>query len=179
MSTVSSRGVSNIAPYSFFNVVSGSPPVVMVSVDQRRDGVPKDSLVNATETGEFVVNLAGERNAESLNETSAEWEHGVSEFAEVGLPTLPAHDVKPLLVADAVAALECRVSRIIPVPDSTSTILLGSVLRVHVRDDLIADDGLPEAERLRPIARLGRNEYATLGRVFQLDRPGRAPEERS
>ena len=85
VSTVSTEGAPNLAPYSFFNAVASDPPTVMFAPGAKADGTPKDSLRNARDTGEFVVNLADEPLAEALNETSAAWAHGVDEFIQTGL----------------------------------------------------------------------------------------------
>lgn len=171
VSTLSAAGVANLAPYSFFNLVAGRPPTVAVSVGSRGNGEPKDTLVNARETGEFVINLAHEPLARALNATSAPWAPGVSEFQEAGLAALPSTDVAPPRVAGAPAALEARVTQLVPIEGSTYTMILGRVLRVHIREDLLAPDGLVDAERFAPIARLGRDEYAALGPLFRLTRP--------
>ena len=172
VSTVSRNGTLNLAPYSFFNAVASRPLTVMFSPGSKPDGTPKDSLQNAQNTGEFVVNLADEPLAEALNHTSGAWPHGVDEFAEAGLETATSSLVTPPRVAAAPVALECRVSQLIEVAGSGSTLVLGQVLAMQVRRDLLGQDGFIVAERLRPIARLGRNEYSTLGRIFSLVRPG-------
>lgn len=171
VSTVSREGAPNLAPYSFFNAVASNPLTVMFSPGKKPDGTPKDSLKNAQETGEFVVNLADETLSGALNHTSGAWAHGVDEFAEAGLGAVPSSLVRPPRVGAAPVALECRVSQLVPVSDSSSTLVLGQVLMVHVRRDLLGPDGLIVADRYRPIARLGRDEYSTLGRVFSLARP--------
>lgn len=171
VSTVSRAGVPNLAPYSFFNAVAGDPLTVMFAPSARPDGSPKDSLRNAQETGVFVVNLVDETLAEAMNHTSGAWAHGVSEFAEAGLETAPSSLVAAPRVEAAPVALECRVSQIVPVTGSDSTLVLGEVLLFHVRADILAEDSLIEAERYRPVARLGRSEYSTLGQVFSLSRP--------
>ena len=171
VSTVSAEGVPNLAPYSFFNAVAGDPLTVMFAASGKGDGSPKDSLKNAQDTGEFVVNLADESLAEALNHTSGAFAHGVSEFAEAGLEAAPSSLVTPPRVAAAPVALECRVSQLVPVAGSSSVMVLGQVVTLHVRETLLGDDGLIVAERLRPVARLGRDEYTALGRVFRLGRP--------
>lgn len=171
VSTVSSEGVLNLAPYSFFNAVASDPLTVMFAPGQRQGGSPKDSLKNAQDTGEFVVNLADEPLAEALNHTSGAWAHGVDEFAQAGLKAVASSLVTPPRVGAAPVALECRVSQLIDVKDSGSTLVLGQVVAVQVRHDLLGEDGLIVAERLQPIARLGRDEYSTLGRVFSMTRP--------
>ena len=170
VSTVSKAGVLNLAPYSFFNAVASSPLTVMFSPGSRPGGSPKDSLQNARDTGEFVVNLADETLAEVLNYTSGAWAHGVDEFAEAGLAAASSL-VAPPRVAAAPVALECRVSQLVEVTGSGSTMVLGQVVALQVRRDLLGQDGFIVAERLQPIARLGRSEYSTLGRVFSLARP--------
>ena len=171
VSTVSKEGVLNLAPYSFFNAVASDPFTVMFAPGLRPDGSAKDSLQNARDTGEFVVNLADEPLAEALNHTSGAWAHGVDEFAEAGLQAVASSLVTPPRVGAAPVALECRVSQLIDVKDSGSAMVLGQVVAVQVRRELLGEDGLIVAERLQPIARLGRTEYSTLGRVFSLKRP--------
>ncbi len=171
VSTVSQDGRPNLAPYSFFNAVASDPLTVMFSSGTRRDGSPKDSLHNAQETGEFVVNLADQSLAEALNHTSGAWAHGINEFDKAGLRATPSLRVRAPRVTDAPIAFECRVSQLERVVGSSSTLVLGQVLMIHVRDDLLAEDALIDAQTYRPIARLGRDEYAVLGRVFSLSRP--------
>lgn len=171
VSTVSPEGVPNLAPYSFFNLAAGAPPTVMISIGNRRTGEPKDTLKNATATGEFVVNLATESLAGALNDTSLDWQHGISEFKKAGTAMATSDLVRPPRVANAPVALECHLTQVVPVEGAPSTLMLGRVERVHVWQDLLAEDGLADAERFAPIARLGRNEYAALGTLFRLDRP--------
>lgn len=171
VSTVSREGTPNLAPYSFFNAVASDPLTVMFAPSVKADGSPKDSLKNAQETGEFVVNLADEPLSEALNHTSGAWAHGIDEFVEAEVTAVPSTLVRPPRVGIAPVALECRVSQLVPVTGSDSTMVLGRVVLLHVRRDLLADDGLIDAQRYRPVARLGRDEYSTLGRIFSLARP--------
>ena len=171
VSTVAADGATNLAPFSFFNAVASNPLTVMVSLAQHRGGRPKDTLRNIRETGEFVVNIADESLAEVLNQTSAEWAHDVSEFERVGLARAPSIAVRPPRVAAAPVALEARATQIVPVEGTTYTMVLGHVVRFHVRDGLLRPNGLVDAKLLRPIARLGGDEYATLGEVFAMVRP--------
>ena len=169
-STIGSDGTLNIAPFSFFNAVGGTPPTVMISVGQRL-GRPKDTLRNAQETGEFVINIVSEELAAAMNETSGEWDYEVNEFERAGLSTTPSIDVRPPRVANAQVALECKVTQIVPVLETTYTLILGRVLRYHIRDGLLRPNGLIDAKLLKPVARLADNEYATLDKVFEMIRP--------
>ena len=169
-STIGADGSLNIAPFSFFNAVSNMPLTVMISVGQRK-GLPKDTLRNAQETGEFVINIVDEDLAAAMNITSGEWAYDVNEFDRAGLATADSIDVKPPRVAAAPIALECKVTQIIPVQDTTYTLILGRVVRFHIRSGLLRPNGQIDAALLKPVARLSGDEYATLGRVFEMPRP--------
>ncbi|MBI5565855.1 MAG: flavin reductase family protein [Chloroflexi bacterium] len=169
-STLGADGSLNIAPFSFFNAVSNTPLTVMISVGQRQ-GQPKDTLRNARETGEFVINIVDEDLAAAMNITSGEWAYEVNEFDRAGLETAASIDVKPPRVVAAPIALECKVTQIIPVQNTTYTLILGRVLRFHIRSGLLRPTGQIDAALLKPVARLSGDEYATLGRVFEMQRP--------
>ena len=170
VSTIGSDGTLNLAPFSFFNGVGSSPPTVMFSVG-RREGGPKDTLRNAEETGEFVVNMVSEDLAEAMNRTAGEWSYDVNEFTLAELETTPSVDVLPPRVSAAQVAMEAKVTQIVPVDGTNSIMILGRVVRFHLQDELIRSNGTVDAELLRPIARLGGDEYAKLGGVFSMMRP--------
>jgi flavin reductase (DIM6/NTAB) family NADH-FMN oxidoreductase RutF len=169
-STIGLDGTLNLAPFSFFNAIGGNPSTVMISVGKRH-GNPKDTLRNVQETGEFVINIVNEELAAAMNQTSGEWDYDVDEFVRAGLATTPSIDVRPPRVANAPIALECRVTQIVPVIDTPYTMILGRVLRFHIREGLLRPNGLIDASLLKPVARLGGDEYAMLGRVFEMKRP--------
>jgi flavin reductase (DIM6/NTAB) family NADH-FMN oxidoreductase RutF len=170
VSTLGADGSLNLAPFSFFNAVGGTPPTLMISVGQRA-GVPKDTLRNIRETGEFVVHIVNETLAEKMNVTSGEWEYGIDEIELASLATLPSSEVKPPRLAAAPVAMECRATQIVPVQETTYTMVLGQVLRYHIREELFAPDGLVDPMKLRSIARLGRDDYTAIDRVFSMSRP--------
>ncbi len=170
ISTINSDGTPNLAPFSFFNEVSANPPTVMISIGQRRDGTPKHSLQNIQENCQFVVNLVSENLVEVMNITSRDYDEGVSEFAEAGVSAAKSLEVAPPRVAEAVAAMECRATQIIPVEGSAYTLVLGQVIRYHLQDDLVNAEGLADPHVLKPVARLGGAQYTSLGRVFDLSR---------
>jgi flavin reductase (DIM6/NTAB) family NADH-FMN oxidoreductase RutF len=170
VSTVGADGTPNLAPFSFFNGIASSPPTVMVSVSRRADQ-PKDTLRNAQETGEFVLNIVDEALATRMNQTAGEWPYEIDEWQQAGLVAVPSVDVRPPRVADAPVALEATVTQIVPVEGTHYTMILGRIVRFHIRDGLLRDNGLVDAELLRPVARLGGDEYATIGGVFAMARP--------
>jgi flavin reductase (DIM6/NTAB) family NADH-FMN oxidoreductase RutF len=162
VSTVSAEGGDNLAPHSFFTVSCVRPPVVQFTSVGR-----KDSLHNVEATREFVVNLAPEHLFEQVNATGTDFPHGVSEFDAVGLRREASVKVAPPRVADSPVALECLLHATTSFGDST--VVFGRVVHAAVRTDVL-DGSHPEIERLRPLARLGRNEWSRLGEVVSITR---------
>ena len=170
VSTQGSDGSLNLAPYSFFNGVSGSPPTVMFSVGQRA-GQPKDTLRNIKETGECVINLADRALAERMVKTAGEWGYDVDEFDMAELETASSELVKPPRVAAAPIAMEARLLQLVPVPDTTNTIILARILRFHIREGLLLPNGTVDPVGFDPVARLGSANYTTLGEIMTILRP--------
>ena len=171
VSSLDVDGRPNLAPYSFFNAVCDSPPMVMFSSSAR-----KDSQANVEATGEFVVNLATHALADAMNVSSAAVPHGVDEFILSGLETLPCEVVRPRRVARSPAALECRLVHVLPLrtvegSSTSSTILVGQVVGVHL-DVSCLRDGLFDMVMAGTIARCGyRGDYAQVTELFQMLRP--------
>ncbi|MCB0194016.1 MAG: flavin reductase family protein [Anaerolineae bacterium] len=170
VSTLGVDGTLNLAPYSFFNAVSGDPPTVIFSVGQR-EGQPKDTLRNIQETGEFVVNLPDRLLAETMVKTAGEWNYDVDEFEVAGLETTPSIGVKPPRVATAPIAMEAKSIQIIPIDGSPNTLILGRIVRFHIQEGLFLPKGTVDAKAFNPVARLGSADYATLGEILTILRP--------
>jgi len=175
VSTRSRDGHDNLAPFSFYMGVGSDPPMIALSISARGGGL-KDTARNLEETGEFVVHAATEELALAINEASGEWAPEVDEFARTGLAKAPSTKVAPPRVRDAAFALECRVHTVVPLGNAPREVrlVIGEVVWIHAQEAVL--DGLPDAprvdaERLKPLARLGRNLYTTLGRVLAMDRP--------
>jgi flavin reductase (DIM6/NTAB) family NADH-FMN oxidoreductase RutF len=174
ISTVSAGGVVNLAPFSFFNLVANDPLSCMYCANgAHREGGPKDSLLNAQETGEFVFNLATWDLAEQMNLTSASSPRTVDEMAAAGLAPAASVKVAPPRVATTPLAMECVVDRIVPLPSSertTNSMVIGRVVLIHLADDVVVD-GMIDPVRMRPLARLGYHDYSVIDKVFSLLRP--------
>ena len=127
----------------------------------------KDSLRNVEATGEFVVNLAPEWLFEQINATATDFPPEGDEFTEVGLEREPSLKVAPPRVAGSPAALECVLAETISLGDST--VVFGRVVHIAIEEDVLVD-GHPEIERLKPLARLGRNEWGLLGEIRRISR---------
>ena len=169
VSTIGLDGTLNLAPFSFFNAVGGNPPTVVISVSQRK-GDPKDTFRNIRDTGEFVVNIVTEELATAMNESSGEWAYHVDEFERAQVTPALSIEVKPPRVAESPISMEVKMTQIIPVDDTHYTLILGRVVRFHIREELLRPNGLIDADKLRPLARLGGDEYATIHQVFEMKR---------
>lgn len=170
VSSMGKDGSINLAPFSFFNAVGNSPPTIMISIGQRK-GNDKDTLRNLKETEEFVIHIANEKLSEKMVRTSGDWSYGTNEFEQVDLETVPSIHVKPPRLKSAPVAMEVKVTQIVPVEETTSTLVIGQVIYFHIREDLLRENGTVDPNRLRPVARLGGIEYTTLGKVFSMARP--------
>ena len=173
VTTVDVAGRVNLAPFSFFNAFGSNPPVVVFSPTNRRDGSKKDTLLNVEATGEFVVHAAVASLAEAVNATSRELPAGESEVDYVGLHTTTSVRVKPPRLVEAPVAMECRVRQVIPVGSGpmSGNLVIGEVLVMHVRDDVLDARGRPDPRKLRTVARLGGDFWCYTSDLFELKRP--------
>ncbi|WP_329114055.1 flavin reductase family protein [Streptomyces sp. NBC_01465] len=162
VSTTSADGTDNLAPHSFFTISSVTPPIVQFTSVGR-----KDSLRNVEATGAFVVNLAPEPLAAQINATATDFPPSVSEFDAVGIAREPSLRVKPPRVAASPVALECELHSTLCLGDST--VVFGRVVHAVV-DESVLTDGHPEITAMRPLARLGKNEWGTFGGVLDIAR---------
>lgn len=162
VSSTSAAGVDNLAPHSFFTVASVTPPIV-----QFTSVGAKDTVRNVQETGEFVVNFTPEWLFEQINETATDYPPEIGEFDAAGLAREPSLRVRPPRVADSPVALECRLHSVLPIGDCF--VVLGEVVLAAVATGMLVD-GHPDIHRLRPLARLGRDEWSTIGDVREIKR---------
>ncbi len=173
ISTRGADGQDNLAPYSFFNAVAYVPPQVMfasTSAKPDRDGT-KDSVANIRETGVFCVNVVEFAARDAMNATSGPWPREVDEFDHAQIAREECRMIKAARVADAPAALECRMTQIVPLEGEANFLVLGEVVGVHLREDCMVD-GMFDITRFRPLARCGYRDYAVVDEVFSLKRPG-------
>lgn len=174
ISTIGTDGVANLAPFSFFNAVAGFPPTIMFSVSyRRREPKEKDTLRNVRQRGEFVCHVVDESLADAMARTAMDWPAGVNEIDEAGLTTVSSTDIRPPRVAEAPVAMECQVTQIIPVSGTTNVMVLGQVVRFHLREALYRPDlGLVDTVAMKPVTRLGGPvEYTKIGELFFLQVP--------
>ncbi|MGE4239415.1 flavin reductase family protein [Ramlibacter sp.] len=176
MSTLSAAGEVNLAPFSFFNAICVTTPMLMFACNPPADRATKDTLRNVRETGEFVYNLVAYDLRDRMNRTSAPLPTGQDEFEFAGLRKAPSQVVRPPRVADAPANIECRVVQIVDLdPDATgktvSTVIIGRVVGVHVRREFLDEKGRFDSKAANPLLRLGGEIYGTLGSLLDIPRP--------
>ena len=178
ISSIDNEGVVNLAPYSFFNAVCYRPPTVMFAsgTGKGSDGM-KDTRRNIEATGEFVCNLATWETRNQMNQTSAEVTPDTDEMKLAGLTPVSSKLIKVPRVAEAPVHLECRHLNSIEIPswekDNRYFIVLGEVIGIHIRDELITKDGLVDIEKMIPIGRMGYNDYTRIdgNTLFTMIRP--------
>ena len=180
MTTMSAAGVVNLAPFSFFNVLSYDPPFVMFSAGgHEEDGGKKDSVLNVEATGEFGYNMATWAQRDQMNRTALIIEHGVDEMAAAGLDPLPSRLVRPPRVKGSPVHFECKLHQIVVLPghkpSSEHHVVIGRVVAVHIDDAALTEDGRVDVLKIRPIARLGYKDYTSVESVFQMEKP--TPED--
>jgi flavin reductase (DIM6/NTAB) family NADH-FMN oxidoreductase RutF len=170
VSTISPAGVTNLAPFSFFNAICADPPAICFSVTNR---VPsKDTIANIRATGEFVVNIVSEVIAEQMNLCAGEYPAGVSEFSVSGLTPEASEVVKPPCVRESPVNMECKLIQIVDVGTRAAgaSLIVGEVVRFHF-DRAIAEDFRIDPAKLRAVGRMGGNEYVRTRDRFEMIRP--------
>lgn len=159
VSTLSPEGVVNAAPFSFFNLMGDDPPIVIVSVENRPDGRPKDTARNIVETGEFVVNLVDEATASRMHACSADFPPEVSEPEQVGFTTIASEAIKAPRIAESPVSLECRLLQKVPVSEKR-LLAIGQVLWLHCHEGLVDPKTLRvNMDQYFPVGRLYADQY--------------------
>lgn len=164
VSTVSADGVANLAPFSYYAVLSPRPPTVCFSCTGERD-----TLRNVRHTGDFVANVVPESLAHQMNLTAADFPPSESEFAAAGLTPLQSDVVKAPRLLESPASLECVVEREFAV-GAGSVVFVGRVVRIHVVGEVIRD-GRVDVSAFRPVGRLAGSGYVYAGEFVRLVRP--------
>ena len=172
ISTQDKDGIRNLAPYSFFNAVAYVPPQVMfasTSAKPDQDGT-KDSVANIRDTGVFCVNIVEYAARDVMNRTSANLPREIDEFDEARIAAAACETIACSRVANAPAALECRLTQIVDLPGAANKVVFGEVTGVHMRDDCLVD-GVFDVTTFEPLTRLGYRDYSVITELFSLARP--------
>lgn len=175
-STIDLEGRPNLAPFSFFNVVSANPPVIVFSPNNSgRDGTPKQTYLNAKAVPEVVVNVVSYAMVEQMNIAAAPWEHGVSEFEKAGFTPVASDLVKPFRVAESPVQIECKVIDIKEFGDGggSGKLIMAQVVKMHVKEEVLGEDGKIDPFKMNLVGRMGGSWYCLPERdsMFELSQP--------
>jgi flavin reductase (DIM6/NTAB) family NADH-FMN oxidoreductase RutF len=178
ITSMSAAGEINLAPYSFFNAVSDTPPIVLFSSEGR-----KDSIAFVEETKEFVCNLAVFDLRHAVVTTGIAFPRGINEMEQAGLASAPSRLVRPPRVAASPCALECKLLQIVALDDLDGKpahrhVVFGQVVGIHIDDSFIKNGRLDTAA-MQPIARCGYSDYAIVDKVISIVRPAGVPAVKS
>lgn len=165
--TQNEDGGYNLAPFSFFNGFSGTPPIVGVGFSPHEDKPQKDTLRNAVRTGALCISIPSLDLAEAVDLTSADLPYGASEFAHAGLTPVPGRVSAAPYVREAQISLECSVYDIVPLGKLGSTLLLAEIRLFHINDTLIDNHGCVDPHKFKALARMSGGRYAPVGDVFK------------
>tara|TARA_B110000967_G_scaffold188456_1_gene211264 strand:+ start:91 stop:723 length:633 start_codon:yes stop_codon:yes gene_type:complete len=175
-STIDAKGNVNLSPFSFFNVFSSNPPILIFSPARRvRDNTTKHTLQNAEETKEVVINIVDFSIVEQMSETSKEYDKGVNEFTETGLTEVKSIKVKPPRVKESPVSFECVVENIVSLGEhgGAGQLVIAKVVHIHVKSDLLDENDQIDPAKLDLVARLGGDWYTrvTEESMFKFAKP--------
>ncbi|MFZ0579369.1 MAG: flavin reductase family protein [Psychrobacillus psychrotolerans] len=171
VTTQSGGGIVNGAPFSYFNIVSSNPPMVSLAI-QRPSGRVKDTASNIYDNQQFVVHIVDDENVAKINETAASLPASESEIELANLTLVASDNVTVPGIMEAKVRMECRLIQAIPLggEEPSSDLFIGEVVQFHI-DEGIYEDGKVDAKSLNAVSRLAGTNYATIGKIFSLERP--------
>lgn len=164
-------GNYNLAPFSYFNAVSSDPPLVMLSMGKKPSGAEKDTRRNIRERGHFVIHIPHREQAGAVTASAAVLGHGESEVERLGLALVPFEGSPLPRLAECRIAMACERYQILDIGPVPQAMVLGQVKRIYIDDAMLNAEGRVLADRVDPLARLGGDEYGTLGEIITVARP--------
>lgn len=175
VSTIDQAGNVNLSPFSFFNVFSSNPPIMVFSPARSgRDASPKHTHLNIEEVPEVVINVVNYAMVEQTSLSSTAYPRGVNEFVKAGFTAVPSHKVRPPRVAESPVAFECTVEQVVPLGQDrgAGNLVICRVVMMHAREEYL-DSGLPDVPRLDLVGRMGGNWYARASgqALFEVAKP--------
>lgn len=172
VTTQNLKGDINAVPFSFFNVVNHTPPMIAIAV-QRTNGNRKDTSINIEQSGEFVVHITDEAIVNDVNETAAPLEYGVNELKRTSLSMIDSDLIKVPAIKEAKVRFECKLHQIVQLgnKDNGSDLIIGEIVMYHIDEEVYFEDSKIDANQLNPVARLAGNDYSLLGQTFTVNRP--------
>ena len=172
ISTVDSKGINNLAPFSYFNMVSHNPPCVMFSTG-RTNNTNKDTLNNVLQNGQFVVNLVTLDVVEQMNATAESVPSDVDEFKLTNLTPIDSVSILPKRVKESPIHMECEMIHhyfIDNIDGGGACIVIGKIKMIHIDDSILMENNRINLDVYKPVARLAGSNYSTLGELFSIKR---------
>ncbi len=174
-STIDKDNNPNLSPFSFFNIFSANPPILIFSPSRRvRDNTTKHTLENAKSTEEVVINIVNYDIVQQMSLSSTEYANGVNEFVKSGLTMVSSEKVKPYRVGESPVQFECKVNQIIPMGEEggAGNLVICEVLLIHINKDILDENESIDQHKIDQVARMGGNWYtrANLG-MFEVPKP--------
>ncbi|WP_299218933.1 flavin reductase family protein [uncultured Aquimarina sp.] len=174
-STIDKEGRPNLSPFSFFNVFSANPPILIFSPARRvRDNTIKHTLENAIATKEVVINVVNYDIVQQMSLSSTEYSEGINEFNKAGLTMVASEKIKAFRVDESPVQFECKVNQIVPMgkEGGAGNLIICEVLLMHVKDEVLDNDGRIDQYKIDQVARMGGNWYtrANMG-MFEVPKP--------
>jgi len=175
-STIDNEGKPNLAPFSFFNIFSANPPIVIFAPNNSgRDGTPKHTYLNVKEVPEVVINVVTMEMVEKMNVAAAPWEQGVNEFEKAGFSPIASELIKPFRVAESPVQLECKVLEVkeMGTGGGAGNLVICQVMKVHINEEVLGEDGKISQLKMNLVGRLGGNWYCKTDEnsLFKLAQP--------
>ncbi|HRN43943.1 MAG TPA: flavin reductase family protein [Flavobacterium sp.] len=174
-STIDAEGNANVSPFSFFNVFSANPPILIFSPARRvRDNLIKHTLINAEATREVVINVVNYDMVQQISLASTEYADGVDEFLKSGLTPIASEVVKPFRVKESPVQFECKVTQIIPLgtEGGAGNLVLCEVVRIHIDESVLDKNGAIDQHKIDLVSRLGGNWYSRSNQgLFEVPKP--------
>jgi flavin reductase (DIM6/NTAB) family NADH-FMN oxidoreductase RutF len=174
-STVDENGNPNLSPFSFFNIFSSNPPILVFSPARRvRDNTTKHTLINCQKTKEVVINVVDYNMVQQMSLSSTEYPEGVNEFVKSGFTQLPSHKVKPYRVAESPVQIECKVNDIIALgtEGGAGNMIICEVVQIHIKEEVLDENGVISPEKIDLVSRLGGNWYSRAKNgLFEVEKP--------
>ena len=174
-STMSKSGKPNLSPFSFFNVFSSNPPILIFSPARRvRDNTVKHTLINCEATREVVINVVNYNIVQQTSLSSTEYADGVNEFLKSGLTQIPSDIVKPYRVKESPVQFECKVNQIIPLgtEGGAGNLIICEVVKIHIDEAILDEDGTIDQHKIDLVSRLGKNWYSRSNQgLFEVPKP--------
>ena len=174
-STIDKNGKPNLSPFSFFNIFSANPPILVFSPSRRvRDNSIKHTLINCEETKQVVINVVNYEIVQQMSLSSTEYPDGVNEFAKSGLTAILSEIVKPYRVAESPVQFECKVNQIIALgtEGGAGNMIICEVVKIHINETVLDENGVIDPVKIDLVSRLGGNWYSRANKgLFEVEKP--------